>query len=104
MRVCPKCGFEDPIYWRHSRFSYWLDQTENENIEAMHPELCPLKPKQMIEDRLYVYRRMRDRVERKAKIDYEVYGWREQMEKANHDVHDFRACWTRVTKITEWIK
>ena len=104
MRVCPKCRYEDPIYWRHSRFSYWLDQTEYENFETMHPELCPLKPTQMVEDELYVYRRMGDRVERKAIIDYEVYGWREHMEKANHDIHDFRKHWERLPKLTEFFE
>ena len=106
MRVCPKCGYVDPPYWRHSKYSYWIDHIEYENFQTLHPELCPLQPGGKIENEHYVYRRMKksDRVERKALIDYEVYGWMEDMEKVDHDVHDFRKHWERLPRLDEYLE
>ncbi len=103
MRTCPKCGYVDPPYWRHSKYSYWIDQTEYENFENMHPELCPLQHGELTEDENYVYRRMKKSgyIERKAKVDYETYGWYPEMEKVRHDVHDFRKHWNRTMKQTK---
>ena len=60
----------------------------------------------MIEDATFVYRRTQKsgRVERKAKADYEVYGWIEDMEKVDHDVHDFRKHWERLPRLDEYLK
>jgi len=100
MRKCPKCGYEDPPYWRHSIYSYWLDFTEYENFEMLHPELCPLPKGGITEDETFVYRRMKrtGNVERKAKVDYEVQDWYPPMEK-----HDYRKYWDRpATKLTDF--
>lgn len=92
MRVCPKCEYVDPSYWRHSRYSYFIDFTEYENWLAMgFPEI---EKGGKWEDKLYVYRRMKKHgnVERKAKIDY-GYQWNVPME--HHKPRDLRKCWKR---------
>ena len=103
MRVCPKCGYVDPPYWRHSIYSYWIDFTEYENFKNMHPELCPLQSGELTEDEYFVYRRMKksDFIERKAIVDYEVHGWYEKMEKVKNGVPDFRKHWDRTYRQTK---
>ena len=103
MRVCPKCGHIDPPDWRHSKYSYWIDQTEYAQWLSMgYPEI-PKGGKW--EDEINVYRRTKKsgRVERKAKVDY-GYEWNVPMEK--HDVHDKRKHWARIKsqKITEFVR
>ena len=39
MRVCPKCKYVDPPYWRYS-FCDQIDYTEYENFKIMHPKLA----------------------------------------------------------------
>ena len=102
MRVCPKCGYVDPPYWRHSRFSYWLDIIEVENLALVKPELAKILKKEkkgfVVEDKDYYYRKGKNGVfvERKAKIDLgDKSQWREKREKARRrpPVTDFRKYW-----------
>ncbi|MEM2338420.1 MAG: hypothetical protein QXP06_07500, partial [Candidatus Bathyarchaeia archaeon] len=59
MKVCPKCGFKDPDYWRHSRFDYNADYCRFEEFKEISPELATLlenKPNfQPVEDEYYYY-------------------------------------------------
>ena len=98
MRVCPKCGYQDPPYWRHSKHSYWIDFTEYENFALLHPELAKkLEAGKNVEDELYVYHRTRSgiKVERKAKIDYGNQ-MRIPMEKV--DIHNNKDYWKRLPR------
>lgn len=98
MRQCPKCGYVDPPYWRHSRYSYWIDFTEYENWLYMgFPEI---QKGQKYEDEYFVYRRNKTgrKVHRKAKIDYGEQ-WNIPMEKAHkYPMMDKRKYWTRDPK------
>ena len=96
----------DPPEWRHSKYSYWIDQTEFENFEKLHPELAKnFKKGEKREDKDYIYRRTKKsgRVERKAKVDYGEQ-WQIPMENTKqfghddfkpHWKHDFRKHWNR---------
>lgn len=104
MRVCPKCGYVDPPYWRHSTFSAWIDLTEFESFKDLHPELAERleKGEKIVEDEHYYYRRTKNlkRVHRKAKIDF-MGAWVQPQEHAKgHDntkklrnLIDFRPYW-----------
>ena len=39
MRVCPKCGFRDSIYWRNSRFEFNNEYMAPDDFEREYPEL-----------------------------------------------------------------
>lgn len=39
MRECPKCGYQDPPYWRHVRFRIFTDCCYLEDFKTMFPEL-----------------------------------------------------------------
>ena len=57
LRVCPKCGFEDPPYWRHARFSYYIDSCRIDDFRIMKPKLAEkLKIGTTMEDEVYIYR------------------------------------------------
>ena len=96
MRVCPKCGYTDPPYWRHSKFSSWIDLCEYEDFKEMHPDLAQRLEdgEQNVEDKDYVYRRTKNlkRVHRKAKVDF-MGSWVVDQEKAKHQIIDTRPYW-----------
>jgi len=80
MRVCPKCKYIDPPYWKHVKYSYWIDSCSLENFKVLHPKLAKklTKPCSVVEDEDYLYRLVKngDWVERKAKVDFVGSGWR----------------------------
>jgi len=86
MRVCHKCGYIEPAYWKHCRFSYWIDSISFENFKILHPNLA-IKLKKggdETEDKYYVYRRCLKKpfVHRKAKVDFfEGLTWSDGTEK-----------------------
>ena len=101
MRVCPKCGFVDPPEWKHSKYSYWIDNIRVEDFRRLSPTLAKILEAQGFgEDEYYIYRitKNKTRIERKAKVDYGNQ-WTIPMEKAHsggkHDVRDFRKVWSR---------
>lgn len=101
MRVCPKCKFVDPPEWKHSKYSYWIDNIKVEDFEKLQPNLIgDLLTKGHTKDEDYVYRitKNKSRVERKAIVDYGEQ-WTIPMEKAHkskHDVRDFRKVWQKL--------
>ena len=100
MRVCPKCGFVDPPEWKHSKYSYWIDNCTLDDFRHLEPELAKIiEVKGSAEDQNYVYRltKNKHRVERKAKVDYGQQ-WTIPMERAydKHNFRDFRPCWTKL--------
>ena len=97
MRVCPKCGFVDPPEWKHSKYSYWIDNCLFEDFQQLNPELAKeLEKAGNARDIYYIYRLTKNkyRVERKALVDYGEQ-WTIPMEKAydKHNFRDFRPCW-----------
>jgi hypothetical protein len=101
MRVCHKCGHVDPPQWKHSKYSYWIDNCLLEDFNEMQPEMVKgLLQGAILEDTYYLYRltKNKHRVERKAKVDYGNQ-WTIPMERATpkHNVRDFRPNWYKVT-------
>lgn len=97
MRVCPHCEYVDPPEWRHSKYSYWIDWTELENLKKLDFLLAQqIEMNRKAEDKHYVYRLMKHgrSVERKAKIDYGNQ-WTVPMEKRKQIPHDFRKHWLK---------
>lgn len=100
MRVCPKCGFIDPPQWKHSKYSYWIDNIRLEDFRELYPELAKeLEATLTARDKDYIYRitKNKSRVERKAIVDYGEQ-WTIPMERAHkskHDVRDFRKVWSK---------
>jgi len=89
MRVCPKCKYVDPPYWKHVKYSYWIDSCSRGNFSLLHPTLAKQlkKASDTAEDDLYVYRLTRNEttVERKAKVDFlDGFGWTDGTEKHEH--------------------
>jgi len=87
MRVCPKCGHIDPGEWKHTKFSYYIDQCSYENFQVLHPKLA-LKLDDVgkqTEDDNYIYYRTKSGfyVLRKAKIDIGLASsvWTDGLEK-----------------------
>ena len=56
MRVCPKCGYKDSPYWKHVKFSYFVDSCSFENFEIMHPNLAKEIKEKMVSDEHNYYR------------------------------------------------
>jgi hypothetical protein len=90
LRVCPECGYIDPPYWLHSKFSYHIDTISFENFHRVKPELAKelTKGGAITEDKYYYYRlaKTKNRVFRKAKIEWtesNPFG-AEKYEKFNH--------------------
>lgn len=40
MKICPKCGYRDNPYWRHSRFDYDADYMRYEDFVQEYPALA----------------------------------------------------------------
>jgi len=90
MRVCPKCGFVDPPYWKHCKWSYYIDDCSFENFQMLYPELAKeLLKNRLAEDKYYAYRTQKKPkglpqwVQRKAKIDMTL-GWKDLVERFPH--------------------
>ena len=86
MRVCPECGFVDPPYWKHVKFSYFIDSCSLENFKILHPDLAKRIVKEReVDDKLYVYHldKKNQWVLRKAKVDYGAKSWSDKCEKGD---------------------
>ena len=74
MRVCPKCGYVDPAYWKHVRFSYHIDSCNWETFKTEYPDLAKnlRKGGDITEDKDYYYRLTKNQIVvlRKAKIEW----------------------------------
>ena len=100
MRVCHKCGAIDPPEWKHSKYSYWIDNCLLEDFAKLQPKLVmKILKAGHTKDKYYVYRLTKNkrRVERKAIVDYGEQ-WTIPMEKAydKHNFRDFRPCWMKI--------
>jgi len=91
MRVCPKCGFIDPPYWKHVKYSYYVDFCSFESFGIVEPELAEKLKKggDIVEDDLYAYRLTNTKlvVLRKAKIDFmnlSTKDFDDKVEKIDH--------------------
>lgn len=40
MRICPKCGYRDPVYWRHHRWQQHIDFCHIEDLNEDNSELA----------------------------------------------------------------
>ena len=115
MSFCAKCGYVDPPYWRHSRFSYYVDLCGVGDFEMMNPDLYKELLRggvgSIIDDKHYYYRLNKKGrfVARKAKIDLPDKNiWREEREKAIHykrkvsgNITDYRPFWTKLENQTK---
>ena len=56
MRECPKCGYTDPPYWRHVRFTLYTDCCNFEDFEMLHPLLAARLLKEItLKHEKYIY-------------------------------------------------
>jgi hypothetical protein len=114
MRVCPKCGCVDSPYWKHTKFSYYIDQCIYENFAVELPKLAAElnKPNSHTQDVNYLYYRTKSGkiVLRKAKIGIGVtllpwtdgcesgkQGWKRGRSKLpdKQNIRDFAKHWVR---------
>jgi hypothetical protein len=52
MRVCPKCGYNDPIIWKNMPHQLYQEYTTFEDFEQEYPDLAPklkLSPKLLLD-------------------------------------------------------
>ena len=42
MRVCPKCGFRDPLEWKNLRFRIYAEYMTFEDFQRVYPDLAAL--------------------------------------------------------------
>jgi len=91
MKVCPKCGYEDPPYWKHSRHG-WDRQTDYcriEDIKNLEPALYEiLTQKGECDDGLYYYKLSKGGyvyrlLSRDGKQAYNKHGYTEHPKGAN---------------------
>lgn len=58
MRVCPKCGYEDPHIWRPNRWRHETDFTSWADFQEFYPPLAnELVKGEITTDSFYAYRR-----------------------------------------------
>ena len=56
MRVCPKCGYKDPAYWRHVRHRLLTDYCHISDLDFNDPELAAIiREKKDVILRDYIY-------------------------------------------------
>jgi len=89
MRICPNCEHVDHPYWRHVRWSYWIDFCFFREFEEIQPDLAKhLIPGSVLKDKHFIYRRTsngaKDVIQRKALIDYGEQ-WNIPMEHVPHE-------------------
>ena len=95
MRVCPNCGYNDPRYWKHAKYSYHVDFCSFQDFRLFMPNLSIqlTKPCKIIKDKLYFYRLTKNSqvVQRMAIIDVleKPFG-AEKYEKFKHNEVDRR--------------
>lgn len=87
MRICPKCGYQDPWYWRprpwdpDDDYCYLNDFKEIET--ALFERL--MRGEKIVSDKYYCYRlsgRGDAFVTRRALVVWKQYGWRTPTEKS----------------------
>lgn len=110
MRVCTNCGYHDSDYWKHVKWSYYIDGCSLENFKILEPQLAfnLKKGGDITEDEHYLYRLTKKGhiVLRKAKRDFADLSKRnfsdESFEKFDHYakkkdwVQDIRPYWNRL--------
>lgn len=115
MRVCPKCDYIDDAYWKHVKYSYYIDSCSYDNFKIMFPDLAKnILRERLVDDEHYVYRitKTNDWIERKAKIDFVGKTWSDICEaskaptsnkrlkmhgaKRKTHIHDLYDCWQRL--------
>jgi len=59
MRICPKCGYIDPIWWRPAAYHQEFSYAHASSLEALDPELWELlrdkRPGEEVQVGEYVY-------------------------------------------------
>ena len=56
MRVCPKCGYTDPPYWRNKKHNMYTDYCRIDELEMWDPEFAEIiKAKKNIKVNGYIY-------------------------------------------------
>jgi len=78
MRVCPKCGYEDPVIWHSYRWVTDLDYSRFTDFQQVYPQWKDLQMGQIVEDEHDYYRRTSERnkgyyVQRWSKILGKTY-------------------------------
>ena len=82
IRVCPKCGFEDPPYWRKGQGDHYgdMDICRIEDLDFDNPGLAKeLREKLEVFDKDYAYRLTLPRkiwVKRRWLQIFKVQGWK----------------------------
>jgi len=95
MRVCPECGFVDPVIWRSSIACREIDFCNFEDLQAMNVKLAwkilreqkKYGTKNFVEDGIYVYHLTKGMfVERQAIMDNPAYKkhWKIPREASPH--------------------
>jgi hypothetical protein len=62
MRVCPNCGFEDPVMWRQNRWVDAVDYGRIEDFQQEYPQFANIRPGETLSDtHCYYYRGKKQR-------------------------------------------
>lgn len=92
MRICPRCGHEDPFWWRPRRSRVYCEYTKVETLEYNNPELMA-KIKEIHPESYYdghfIYHITKKglNVERIEKELYDFMKWgAEPQEKVDHSI------------------
>ena len=90
MRICPKCGHVDPIWWRPAAYHPEFDYAHLEALEAMDLELykiiSSLRPGELTQQGPYLYwKSSRSETVRRVWIeDYKIVGKRGSPQERVH--------------------
>jgi len=57
LRVCPQCGFQDPVYWRQNRWVSAVDYCRIEDFQVIYPQMADLQPGETRSDKYCYYYR-----------------------------------------------
>jgi len=91
MRICPKCGYIDPDYWRTVRWNGLIDYTHISNLKEFEPEvyekLMTVRVGETVIINEYAYHLVKNGtiVHRQWKVHYNLYKWHgEPREHVHH--------------------
>jgi hypothetical protein len=57
LRICPRCGFQDPLCWRQNRWVSCVDYCRIEDFQAEYSHLADIRPGETVSDATCYYYR-----------------------------------------------
>ena len=100
MRICPKCGYQEPLEWRHDFWHADKDYCRTEDFRCLQPDLAKALDAghKVVIDEFYAYRKRGkgklfvERIPRSlVEVDQDAWNVRgSKMEKVKHDFDPFQ--------------